>query len=223
MPESLLMGFDARGLLLHTRAGGASDTRFVHMQADLQAQVTIADRFRVNGSIGYIHQGAAAASITKNADHRLVSRSHWLGVDVGEDKNWLIRAGRMNLPFGIRSIEHTMWVRRDTQTDINAAQQHGASVAYNSEKIRAEFMGILGNFQLSPDAYRERGYSAYFEYVPAEKLAVGVSSLLTHAGQAISSPANAVWRHAHGIFGRYSPTKMLVLSAEADIRDEAGW
>ncbi|HYJ11210.1 MAG TPA: hypothetical protein VEX18_19440 [Polyangiaceae bacterium] len=41
-------------------------------------------------------------------------------------------------------------------------------------------MAIAGNFQLRPDDYRERGYSAFVEVAPWDQFAAGVSSLVTH-------------------------------------------
>lgn len=107
-------------------------------------------------------------------------RRHWLGYAFADDAV-LVRAGRMNVPFGVRSIEHTMFVRVATRTDLNETQQYGVAVAYTGELLRGEVMGILGNCQLSPDAYRERGYSAHLELAPLPRAALGVSSLVTHA------------------------------------------
>ncbi len=231
LPESVLLGADMRSLALAQRTSTSTfkSVRYrafdgkklpLLMQADLEGQVTV-DRFRANASVGYAYDGALGASLSRGQDQsgRAVSRVHWLGVDLGEDKQFLVRAGRMNLPFGLRHIEHTMFVRAATRTDTNAAQDHGVALAYNGAGMRGEVMGILGNFQLRPDAYRERGYSGYFEYVPLEKLAVGVSSLIVHADAGLSQPVPAapVWRHAHGLFGRYSPMKQLVLLLESDL------
>ena len=185
------------------------------MQADLQGQATV-DRFRANASIGYAQKGALPAAITRGQSNNLVSRVHWLGVDLGEDKPLTVRAGRMNLPFGLRSIEHTMWIRSTTRTDINAAQQEGVSLAWNTAGWRGEVMAIAGNFQINPDEFRERGYSGYVEWDPTTKVAVGASSLITHAN---NDPRlqTALFRHAHGLFGRFSPVKPLVLMAEGDV------
>lgn len=215
LPDPLLMQVDARSLMLHTRSGGNGDTRFVHMQADFISQVTVG-RFRANSSVGYLYKGGNAAWVLgQNLEHHLVSRHHWVGFDLGEDKQFLLRVGRMNLPFGVRSIEHTMWVRKETSTDVNTGQQHGVALAWNADKIRAEAMLIGGNFQLSPDAARSRGYAAYFEYAPIAKLAVGVNSMITHAEQdlLLSTPT---FRQGHGPFVRYTPHKKLVISGEFD-------
>jgi hypothetical protein len=217
VPDSLLLGGDVRALYLKPKVAGAPSipsTLFL-MQADLQAQLKI-DRFRVNGSAGFAQRGAEGARITTNEENNLVSRIHWLGYDVGEDKAWLLRAGRMNLPFGIRSVEHTLWARKQTRTDTNSAQQYGAALSYNAEKIRGELMLIAGNFAVSPDAFRSRGYAGYIEYAPMPQLAIGASSLVTWA-QLDETLISRAYRHAHGGFVRYSPAKFVVLSSEIDL------
>jgi hypothetical protein len=77
-------------------------------------------------------------------------------------------------------------------------------------------MGIAGNYQVNPDAYRERGYSAYVEWSPASGYAVGLSSLLTSALLDTRAKMTLI-RAAHGAFARLSPWQPLVLLAEADV------
>lgn len=220
-PESVLLGGDVRSIYRSTKAQGATaaDTELLVMQGDLQGQVAI-DRFRVNASIGYAQRGALPASVTAEAKGNIVSRVHWIGYALGENEEWLVRAGRMNLPFGVRAIEHTLWARTyngtfGPRTDINAGQEHGVALAFNKGPIRAEAMLILGNYQVNPDVFRERGYSAYAEYAFAKKLAAGASSLVTHANRDVFLQTEAI-RHAHGLFGRWSPFEPLVFLAEAD-------
>jgi hypothetical protein len=214
LPDPLLLQGDFRSLgLVAIPSGGQADTRIVHMQSDMVAQLSIG-RFRQNVSVGYMHKGASPTWLLGRGDaHHLVSRHHWIGFDIGEDSAFLLRIGRMNLPFGLRSIEHTMFVRRAARTDINVSGQHGVALAYNAAKIRAEFMVIAGNLQVAPDAFRERGYSGYAEWAPHAAVAVGVSSLVTHAEQdpQLNAP---LFRQAHGVFGRLVPTKKWVLMAE---------
>ena len=166
--------------------------------------------FRANASLGVVTSEASAASVAGS----LVSREHWLGYAFAED-TILLRAGRINLPFGIRSIEHTLFVRRATRTDLNDTQQHGVALSYSGEMLRAELMGIAGNYQLRPDAFRERGYSGYVELAPIPWGAFGLSSLITHAQRDIYQ-GTATTRQAHGVFARVVPTSMLVFLVEAD-------
>ena len=217
LPPSVLLGGDVRyATITRIINGTPSPTRAFFMQADFAGQVT-SDRFRVAGSIGYAEEGALLASLTHKPAGNAVSRAHWVGVDIGEDKNWLLRAGRMNLPFGIRSVEHTMWVRTATRSDINVSQQHGVALAYNGPNWRAELMAIAGNFQVGPAEYRERGYCGMLEYAADTNLGLGISSLVTIAGRNLFFPQVPMTRHAHGGFIRYAPSKMFVIMAELDL------
>jgi hypothetical protein len=121
----------------------------------------------------------------------------------------------MFLPFGLRNNEHFMWVRDATNTDTNLDQQFGVSASYNGEKLRGEIMGLLGNYQLGPDAYRERGYSAFAEYAFAPKLYMGLSSMVT-AARADPILQLPITRHAHGLTARWSPFDALAILAELD-------
>ena len=217
MPEPLLLGADFRSLGLFAFGGGKVDPHYYLMQADAEAQVSIG-RFRMNGNIGFAHEGALKASITRGDDqlqNRLISRTFWMGVDIGANNEVLIRGGRLNLPFGLRTIEHTAYVRKTTRTDINDGQQYGVAASLNTEKWRGELMGIAGNFAVHPDDYRERGYSAYLEYAPSTQVAVGASSLVTHADLDLDNNL-PTWRQAHGLFGRFGFTKAVGLMAEAN-------
>jgi hypothetical protein len=71
------------------------------MQADLAVGAMV-DRFRASVSLGYVHEGALAASVTHGEEDRLISRQHWAGFVFGESDAFMLRAGRMNLPFGLR-------------------------------------------------------------------------------------------------------------------------
>lgn len=210
-PDSLLLGGQFRELDMYLKPAGQNwNHSLVLMQADLAAQVSFGG-LRVNGSLGYVQSSASRASVVGN----LVSREHWIGYGFNDDA-YLVRAGRINIPYGLRIIEHTMFVRAATRTDINDTQQDGVTFAYSGELFRGEFMAILGNYQISPDTYRERGYSGYIEMAPAERVAVGLSSLLTHAATDIYLQV-ADTRQAHGVFARLSPWPALVLLTEADL------
>jgi hypothetical protein len=212
-PEWLLAGGSLRGLALVNKVGDApADVRFVQMQADLRAMIR-PSFVRAGGSIGFAHQGALPAAITSMPDNNLVSREHWAGVAFDEDA-FLVRAGRMNLPFGVRNVDHTLWVRTATRTDINTAQQHGVAFAYSGEKLRAEVMGIVGNLQLHPDAYRERGAAGYVELL-RPRWAVGASGLFGTTLLDLRT-RTTLRRGAAGLFGRVSPATPLVLTSEVD-------
>ncbi|MCW5836856.1 MAG: hypothetical protein KIS78_30960 [Labilithrix sp.] len=217
LPEWLDLQADVRSLLLRVSPPdpAPSTNRMILMQADAATALRLG-AFRASGTLGYAHEGALGASVTRGTGDRLVSRQHWAGFVFGDDDAFLVRAGRMNLPFGLRILEHTTFVRSATRSDINAAQQHGVALAYNKESWRGEAMAILGNFQLRPDALRDRGVSAYVERAFTPGLALGATSLITHAELDLTARTSA-FRQAHGLFGRYTPVKPVVVMLEADV------
>ncbi|HEX3774913.1 MAG TPA: hypothetical protein VHV51_10645 [Polyangiaceae bacterium] len=216
LPKELDFGGEGRVAEQFTKIENtALDREFLWMQLDGHAAVQVGP-FVAVGTLGFAPHAALGAALTRSPDSNLVSREHWLGAWLDDSHSALVRAGRMNLPFGIRTIEHTLGVRSFTNTDINDEQQYGASFAYAGDQLRAEAMGIIGNFQLRPDDFRERGYSAYLEYLPAPHLGFGASSTIVHVklDEQLLRPE---WRHAHGVFGRWStPWDPLVLLTEWD-------
>jgi hypothetical protein len=140
-------------------------------------------------------------------------------VDLGEDKPWLLRAGRINIPFGIRNDEHELLVRNTltTRTNINESQQHGVALSYAGQVVRGEVMAILGNYQINPDTYRERGYAGFVEFSIKNSAAIGASSMVTYAGTDwVNTQLHHVIRQAHGVFTRVAPKEPLVIMAEVD-------
>jgi hypothetical protein len=226
-PEWLLAGGSLRASELITLPGGSG--QFILMEADLRAQVTLG-RFRAYGTLGYMNDGVQTSDgaepfqITSNPRNNLVSREYWLGVDLGDDKQALLRAGRIDIPFGIRDDNHQLFVRSSmvTQTNINDSAQDGIAFSYNGEVLRGEIMAVLGNYQINPDAFRQRGYAGFIEAVVAPKMSVGASSLVNFAKQDYLFDAfsganvfNTV-RQVHGVFARLAPVEPLVLLIEAD-------
>lgn len=211
LPEALALQFDTRHLVIPE----PGNFRWIAMQADLRSQLDLGP-VRAYASAGWVSEGGAAAWITSNegAGGNAVSREHWIGVD--PLKGLLIRAGRMNLPFGIRSEEHILYTRSATRTDTNDQQQTGLAVGYNRGPFRGEAMAIAGNFQVRPDDFRERGYSAYVAYAPVKTVEVGVSSLYTSADLDIASLEQNT-RQAHGVFGRVAIGEPIAILAEADL------
>lgn len=208
LPDALQLQVDVRGMLIP-----APTVRPILMQADARAAVQ-AGIFSASGAIGAVSEGAQGARVTSNESWNLVSREYWAGVTPA--KGLTIRAGRMNLPFGIRTEDHIVYVRSATGTTINDDQQLGLAVAFGNRKIRAELMGIAGNLQVRPDDFRKRGYSGFAGYAINKKLEVGISSLFTVAQLDTDTLAPRAFM-AHGLFTRLSPAERLSVLAEADV------
>lgn len=220
-PDWLRLGGSVRVMTLLYRDG--RDPILFPMQGDVYGQARM-DRFIVGGSIGVarIPEGggakhAAAAQLTTNtSDFNLLSRSHYIGYQ--PDDEWTLRGGRLNLPFGLRVPEHTMWIREETRTDRESDQQHGIAAAYSGGRIRGELMFSFGNFQVNPDRYRERGYAGFLEVMVTPNIAVGASSLMLRADDDRNDPQDVeLFRTAHGPMVRATIFKPLVVMAEMDL------
>lgn len=211
LPDVLKLQFDGRSLIVPDPA----NFRYILMQADARGAIQ-AGIFSASGAVGVVSEGAKLAQVTSNTDSgwNMVAREYWLGLN--PVKGVSIKAGRMNLPFGIRTEDHILYVRDVTDTNTNDDQQVGASVVYTSKKVRAEVMGIAGNFQVSPDAFRKRGYSGYVSFLPSKTFEIGASSMwtTTQADFDTLAPANFM---AHGLFTRAAPVQPLAIMAEADV------
>jgi len=219
LPDWLLLGGSYRHLNI-LPVGGRKFSTFP-MMMDLYGQAKFG-AFSVGGSIGGARVAAGSpyarrAQITANQgkDWNLISRTHYLGYDILPELT--VRAGRLNLPFGVRIPEHTMWVRQATNTDRESSQEHGVAVAYVGETLRGEIMGIAGNYQVNPDKYRNRGYSGYLEYATSSAATVGVSSLVTFTATDRASNADLKTTHqVHGLMARAGFGEKVALLAEAD-------
>jgi hypothetical protein len=220
LPDWLLLGASYRHLNI-LPLGGEGKFRTFPMMMDVYGQAKFG-ALSVGGSLGAAKVAAGSpyarrAQITANQGNQwnLISRTHYIGYDVIPEVT--VRAGRLNLPFGVRIPEHTMWVRQATNTDRESSQQHGLALAYVGETFRGELMGIAGNYQMNPDKYRDRGYSGYLEYATSSSATVGVSSLVTFTATDRSTNADLKTVHqVHGAMGRAGFGEKVALLAEAD-------
>ncbi|HVR21361.1 MAG TPA: hypothetical protein VMS65_16725 [Polyangiaceae bacterium] len=217
-PPNVMLGGSTR--LASTLKGG--EYRFFPMQLDLYGQFRFGDFF-FGGSVGLSkvpagspHARAAQVTTGQGDSYNMISRNHYVGMDFAEQK-FTLRAGRLNLPFGVRIPEHTLWVREVTRTDRESDQQDGVALAYNSDIAHAEGMAILGNYQINPDEFRERGYTFFFELLAAERWAFGVSSLYTYAKRDRLSLETNIARGAHGVSTRVAIADPFALLAEMDL------
>lgn len=231
-PNNIRLGGSLRGMSILQLGGEPKpkdNPNVFPMQADIYGAAQFG-WFRAGGSVGASRTKpnsahTKAAQLTKGDEgFQAVSRSHWVGVDLGDYA--LLRAGRINLPFGIRTPVHTLWTRDATRTDRESDQQHGVSVATWGGRWRSEFMISLGNFQISPDKFRERGYSGFLEYIFDSHLAVGASSMImqSKAGPYFRPVGKKYVRSAHGLTARYAPSSLSWISvlAEADVLKSTG-
>ena len=215
-PDSVALGGWVReGYIWNTVDGKLVDHRALHMRTSAAAEARLGP-VRAAAELGYASaQTVQLATVSRNQDGgNLVSREHWLGLAFAGE-TVLVRGGRINLPFGLRNIEHSSFVRAATRTDINEDQQAGIAVAITKDDWRAEGMAILGNYSLRPDALRERGFAGYVETALSPTVAVGLSALATRADAALETRLPSL-RQAYGLTARAAPWTPLVFSLELD-------
>jgi hypothetical protein len=219
-PEPVRLGGSYRHMFIESDPFGDGSFDHFPMQLDVYGTAT-ASWFVAGGSLGVARgiEGSAhvrAAQLNRELGTGWISlsRTHFVGAYL--DRRTLLRAGRLNLPFGIRMPEHVAWAREATRTDRESDQQHGVTVAYNRERWRGEAMLIVGNYQIYPDRYRERGYSLSVEYLATEEVALGLSSLVTFANEDRFTLERRAVRHAHGLSGRFAISDRWALLAELD-------
>jgi hypothetical protein len=195
-----------------------TDNRFLQMRADLAAQATFGN-LRLYASLGAADHDSsdayARALVTDSqTGWNVVAREYWAGLSV-LDGDAMIRAGRLILPIGLRIPEHTSFVRTLTRSDFNDNQQHGLAFAWHHGDWRAEVMAVLGNYQLGPDEYRDRGYAGYLEWHPETHSTIGLTSSVLHAAKDLEIGAEAT-RQVQGVFARTAPISSLAIMFEAD-------
>src|SRR5260370_37967329 len=102
------------------------------MRGDVAAAVR-AGPVRAAAQLGYSSASSAPFSelawVTRNANGaNLVTREHWIGLAFADDAG-LLRGGRIYLPFGLRNLEHTSFVRAAAPTHIDPDQPDAITVA----------------------------------------------------------------------------------------------
>ena len=221
LPKWLLASVSYRGAMfgLWSKADDqvVTDTRYLQMLLDARAMIKLG-AFRAGGSLGWgntIQTIPAAVFTSNDGTQQLLSRDYWLGLALANE-TVLLRLGRVNLPYGLRNVEHTSWVRGLTQTDINISQQTGLAASYDNGKVRTEVLLMLGNLRATDSGYRERGFSGYAELKVATRAAVGLSALVSR-GSSFVEGFEPYLRQSYGAFARWAPVVPVTFLLEGDV------
>lgn len=212
LPNVLKLQADVRSLGIPD----PQNPEWILMQADLRGGI-VAGNFLSSASIGVVNDGAFDARITsfgKTGDWGLVSREYWVGYQFF--RGFTLKGGRMYLPFGLRTEHHILYTRDATNTNTNADGQVGLAANYTTKKLRLELMGIAGNFQVSPDDFRKRGYSFSGSYAISKTFEVGVSSLFTTSLLDEETLAPRTFM-SEGVTLRTAPVEPLAILFEGDV------
>jgi hypothetical protein len=212
LPNWLALGLDARGVILRHEAGNPAITAVFPMQLDAYGRVAV-DNFSLYATIGYRGQARGARSPVgaDNAEpasgDSLISREHYIMWREGAIGPY-VRAGRFRVPFGLRLVEHTTYIRRDSGD--NLLQENyavSAGIVQNEWELHVSAFGpdFLRNF-----GSNEKGGAALFELRFADAHALGI--------QARAGITDDAKRFGGGLYGKsyIAPGKALFM-AEVDV------
>lgn len=155
------------------------------------------------GNVTPRKSGASAAPDT------VFSREHWLGRKFGDHS--MLRAGRMVLPFGIRTPDHTLYTRRDFGFD-KWGQSYSMEWDYYSDRWGFSTSGFVGDLILEPTPLQQRGGVATVSYQIPGKTTFGLSTMGSR------SKVSRVF--AGTIFNRSKFLKHFYVMEEVAYRDE---
>jgi hypothetical protein len=169
-------GVDSRFLFVEavTEIGEEAGFHFIPMLLEAQGVVALGS-FALLGTVS-----PRRTSTTTSPDETyLYSRTHWLQYRFSEE--FSLRAGRMVLPFGLRTPDHTVSTRRALDFD-KYAQPYGVQLDWNSERWSLAAMGFLGGAPWRNENMQEQGLSSTLAYVFPGRAALGVSALYGKTG-----------------------------------------
>lgn len=176
LPNWLKPGIKARNLVYRPNPGGQGESRFILMQAELNAAVLFDQdqKFIFVGSFGHAPipnrlRGQPEASDTSE----WISREHYLRWMYSE-KMW-IYAGMMDKVYGLRIVNHTAYSRARTGLAQND-QTHGLLFHYINPQWEWSNHLYAGNLYQDSDL-RQMGYSTMLEYEVAEAWRLGISGM----------------------------------------------
>jgi hypothetical protein len=152
VPDPLHLQADVRGMLIPQ----PGNVRGILMQSDLRAGVQTKG-FLASAALGVVSEGGQEAWVTSGDGFNLVSREYWVGVN--PSKSFTVKAGRMNLPFGLRTEDHILDVRDATRTTINDPQQ--TATTFNARRgdngdgpfLRTDQVSALQELGIFPALY----------------------------------------------------------------------
>lgn len=105
------------------------------------------------------------------------SREHWFLYQ--NDNKFFVRLGRMTLPFGLKTADHT----RETKVALgieHSDQYYGASFDFITENFSFSAMPFFGNYlkyKANPKLQEEKGMVLNFQLARPRSFSIGISSL----------------------------------------------
>ncbi len=163
---------DVRGLLLmRGLQTESSSTAFIPMQADVSLSIPFPEHKNwVSATLGYYPDRSSSGN---NDDLPLISREHYAATTINKSNKVLL--GMMDIPFGIRTADHTAYSRTGTQLTMN--DQAHQLLWYNFGKEYDLGVSVSAGNLFQESDKRQKGASVFFEHELWSKTRFGFSSL----------------------------------------------
>lgn len=207
-PEWLQLGLDMRGAVLLKDQVGDPEWKAFPMQGDTYARLAFSERWSGYLSLGPRAQVREAAPVYKRFGAR-----EFYGMWNDSDSGYYARAGRFLTPFGLRSQDHTWYVRRDA-----GLYTWDETLTITGGRVRPDWEAHLSLFAPVPSVLQsggsqDVGAAGYYERRLGDATSVAVQ------GRAGFSEEHA--RVLVGAWGKhYVESLNLLLSAELDAGHE---
>jgi hypothetical protein len=179
IPWWIRPGFKFRGMFLKTRLEDDknSTTRFIPMQLSFNTAFLFdekADKIFV-GSVDYVPTPARFGTTNEPKPLSWVAKDYYFRWVV--TKGYILYAGLMDKPYGIRHPDHTAVNRGLDNFGLNQNDQsHGVILQMNFSKIEMFIDAFFGNY--NQDApLRQKGFSIMGEYAFSKETTIGLSYL----------------------------------------------
>lgn len=174
------IGGNMRTLLLYSNPIEPKDkTSFDLIPMLFEAQfVLLRGKFSFYGAFNPLFEKDFSKPLETSKKIKPFSREHWLMYNFSE--GLYLRAGRMDLPFGLKSVDHT----RATKQVLELEQQdqyYGLMLDYVSNRWALHFMPYMGNYlkqKRSEADNEEKGGVLTVKAMVPTKIVLGFSSLL---------------------------------------------
>lgn len=172
-------GFKFRGMYLKTRLEDSqnSTSRVIPMQVSLNSAFLFDEKGDIlfMGAVDYVPTPIRFTSTNEKKPMSAVSKEHYLRWQL--TKGYILYAGLMDKPYGIRHPDHTAFNRGINGFGLNQNDQsHGMILQFNKDKYEVFFNYFMGNLN-QEEPLRQKGFSILGEYAFDKELTVGASLL----------------------------------------------
>ena len=209
-PKWLKLGADFRYAALSRNQADSTETTTFLMQSDIYAQFKFGKKFSLYLNIG---PRAQARSIEIDSPFtRTTSREHYI-MYKPKSKGMVYRLGRFMMPFGIRSQDHTLFIRRDLGlTAFQETYNFSAAKIENDWEAHGTLFWSVPFFLQTGSSTINQGAALYFEkrIFDEKKTAYALQTRIGQSDDARQWVVGGVLKH-------YSEKARTLFLAETDL------